>query len=133
VFKIQNDSTTRSKNGKHFVYRRTTASYNMTAIFYCGRITRFKQFTTLTTPCMHVGSNQTYHITCHLIYTVGGVMNRRFCLMLNTTFNNISVILVEETGVPWENHQHVASHLQTLSHNVVSCTPRHERGSNTQI
>ena len=49
--------------------------------------------------------------------------------------NNISVILwrsvllVEETGVPGENHQPVASHLQTLSHNVVSNTPRHEPGS----
>ena len=45
------------------------------------------------------------------------------CLMVfNTTFNNISVIswqsvlLVEETG---ENHRPVASHWQTLSHNVV--------------
>jgi hypothetical protein len=26
---------------------------------------------------------------------------------------------VEETGGPGENHQHVASHWQTLSHNVV--------------
>ena len=48
------------------------------------------------------------------------------CLMLfNATFNNISVIswrsvlLVEETGGPGENHQPVASHWQTLSHNVV--------------
>jgi hypothetical protein len=28
------------------------------------------------------------------------------------------------TGVPGENHRTVASHLQTLSHNVVSSTPR---------
>jgi hypothetical protein len=41
-------------------------------------------------------------------------------------FNNISIILwrsvllVEETR---ENHQPVASHWQTLPHNVVSCTP----------
>ena len=48
------------------------------------------------------------------------------CLMvLNATFNNISVIswrsglLVEETGVPGENHRPVASHWQALSHNVV--------------
>ena len=40
-------------------------------------------------------------------------------------FNNISVIswrsvlLVEETGGPGENHWPVASHWQTLSHNVV--------------
>jgi hypothetical protein len=30
-----------------------------------------------------------------------------------------SVLLVEETGGPWENHRPVASHWQTLSHNVV--------------
>jgi hypothetical protein len=41
------------------------------------------------------------------------------------TFNNISaiswrsVVLVEETGEPRENHRHVASHWQTLSYNVV--------------
>ena len=47
------------------------------------------------------------------------------CLMvINATFNNISVIswrsvlLEEETGVPWENHWTVASHWHTLSHNV---------------
>ena len=56
-------------------------------------------------------------------------------MVLNATFNNISVIswrsvlLVEETG---ENHRPVTSHWQTLSHNVVSSTPRHERGSNSQ-
>ena len=53
----------------------------------------------------------------------------------NATFNNISVILwrsfllLENTGVPWENHRPVASHWQTLSHNVVSSTPRHKQGS----
>ena len=58
--------------------------------------------------------------------------------MFNTTFNNISVIswpsvlLVEETGVPGENHQPVASHWQTVSHKVVSSTPRHEWDSNSQ-
>jgi hypothetical protein len=47
-------------------------------------------------------------------------------MVFNATFNNISVIswwfvlLVEETGVPRENHQAVESHRQTLSHNVVS-------------
>jgi hypothetical protein len=33
------------------------------------------------------------------------------------------VLLVEETGVPGENHRPVASHGQTLSHNVISSTP----------
>jgi hypothetical protein len=36
----------------------------------------------------------------------------------------LSVLLVEETGVPVENHRPVASHRQTVSHNVVSSTPR---------
>jgi hypothetical protein len=31
-------------------------------------------------------------------------------MVFNTIFNNISVLLVEETGVPGENHQPVASH-----------------------
>jgi hypothetical protein len=43
----------------------------------------------------------------------------------DVTFNNISVISVEETDVPGENHRYVVSHWQTLSHNVVSSTPRH--------
>jgi len=41
-------------------------------------------------------------------------------------------VMVEETGVPGKNHRHDASHCQTLSHNVVSSTPRHERYSNSQ-
>ena len=54
-------------------------------------------------------------------------------MVFNATFNNISVIswwsvlLVEKTGVPGENYRSVASHWQTLSHNVVSSTPRNER------
>ena len=58
-------------------------------------------------------------------------------MVFNTTFNNISVIscqsvlLVEETGVPGENHWSVASHWQSLSHNVLSSTPRHEWGLNS--
>ena len=60
-------------------------------------------------------------------------------MVLNATFNNISVILwrsvllVEEAGVPGEKHRHDASHRQTLSHNVVSSAPRHERGSNSKL
>jgi hypothetical protein len=46
-------------------------------------------------------------------------------MVFNATFNNISVItwqsvlLVEETGVPGENHRPITSHWQTLSYNVV--------------
>jgi len=54
-------------------------------------------------------------------------------------FNNISVIslwsplLMEETRVPREHHRPVASHGQTLSHNIVSSTPCHERNSNSHF
>ena len=55
-------------------------------------------------------------------------------MVCNAIFSNISVIsrrsvlLVEETGVPAENHRLVASHWQTLSHIVVSP----EKDSNSQ-
>jgi hypothetical protein len=51
-------------------------------------------------------------------------------LVFNATINNISVIswrsvlLVEETWVPGENHRPAASYWQTLSHTVVSSTLR---------
>jgi hypothetical protein len=57
-------------------------------------------------------------------------------MVIKATFNNISVIswrsvlLVEETR---EHHRPVASHWQTLSHNVISSLPRHEPGSNSQL
>jgi hypothetical protein len=60
-------------------------------------------------------------------------------MVFYATVNNISVIswwlvlLVEETGVPGENHRPFASHRRTLSHNVVSNSPRHERGWNSQL
>jgi hypothetical protein len=52
--------------------------------------------------------------------------------VFNTTFNNVSfiswqlVLLVEETGVPGENHRPAASHWQTWSHSVVSSTSRQD-------
>ena len=52
--------------------------------------------------------------------------------MFNATFNNISVILlwsvlsVEETGVPRENHRSVACHWQIVSHTVVWSTRCYE-------
>ena len=51
-------------------------------------------------------------------------------IVLHATFNNISVtswwsvLSVEETGVPGENHRPATSHWQTLSHDVVLSTPR---------
>jgi hypothetical protein len=59
-------------------------------------------------------------------------------MVFNATFNNISaiswryILLVEDTGVPRENHWPAVSHWQTLSHNVVMSTLRHERDSNSQ-
>jgi hypothetical protein len=41
--------------------------------------------------------------------------------------------LMEETEVPGENQRPAISHSQTLSHNVVSSTPRHKLGSNSQL
>jgi hypothetical protein len=58
-------------------------------------------------------------------------------MVFNVTFNNISVILwlsvllVEETGVPGQNYRPAASQWQPLSHKVVSSTPRHEWDSNS--
>jgi hypothetical protein len=65
---------------------------------------------------------------------IGGFLE---VMVFKATFNNISciswrsVLLAEETGVPRENHRPAACHWQTLSHNVVSSTPRHEQGSNS--
>ena len=47
-------------------------------------------------------------------------------MVFNGTFNNISVtswrsvLLVEQIGLPAENHRPVPSHSQTLSHNIDS-------------
>ena len=59
-------------------------------------------------------------------------------MVFNATLNNIavlswqSVLLVGESRVSAENNRPVVSQQQYLSHNVVSSTPRHERGSNSQ-
>jgi len=53
-------------------------------------------------------------------------------------FNNISavslwsVLFVKETGVPRENHGSATRNWQTLSYNVVSNTPQHERNLNSR-
>ena len=54
-------------------------------------------------------------------------------MALNATFSNslvilwLSALLVEETGVPGENHRPVTRHCQT-----VSSTPLHQWDSNAQ-
>ena len=67
-------------------------------------------------------------------------LDKRLCLIkgvrvsvtvFNAIFNNNSVLLVEETIVPRENHRPFTNKL--LSHNVVLSTPRHEQDSNSQL
>ena len=70
------------------------------------------------------------------LYIIDGLV---WFMVFSTIFNNIlviswqSVLLVEETGVPGENPRPVVSHWQILSHNIVSSTLRHQRGSNSQL
>ena len=52
-----------------------------------------------------------------------------WCLTIFQLYRGGKLFLVEETRVRRENHQPVATHWQTWSHNVVSSKPRHERGS----
>jgi hypothetical protein len=65
---------------------------------------------------------------CQVLWWLFRVRAR--ALVCSATLNNISVIswrsvlLLEETEVPGENYRPVASHWQTLSHNVESSTPR---------
>jgi len=68
---------------------------------------------------MCTSENQTdngYNLSLYVLFV--------WLMVFKATFNNISVIswqsvlLLEETG-PRENHRPVASHGQTLSHNVV--------------
>jgi hypothetical protein len=59
-------------------------------------------------------------------------------ILLKVTLNTItlhsrSISCIEETGIPGENSRHAGSYWQTVSHNVVSSTTRHERGSNSHI
>jgi hypothetical protein len=54
------------------------------------------------------------------------ILKNNHSLAFNNNISWRSVLLVEETG---ENHLPGASHWQTLSHNVLSNTPRHEQVS----
>jgi hypothetical protein len=74
--------------------------------------------------------------SCLSVNTFGEGLSRKGegGMVFNASFNNISaiswwsVLLVEETRVPRENHWPAASHWQTLSHCILSSTPCHERG-----
>ena len=97
-------------------------------------------------PCKNLHLTLSHLFICYLIFKSSFLLawSKKVWLILwfmvlNTTFNNISVIswrsvlLVEETRVPGENHWLVASHWQTLSHNVVSSTSLHEWVLNSQL
>jgi hypothetical protein len=51
---------------------------------------------------------------------------------LQNVYTHIEAPLVEETGVPGENHEPITRHWQALSHNVVLSTPRYEWNLNSQ-
>ena len=88
---------------------------------------------------INVNISHFYHLLCNYSANWNKTLQVVWLMVFGATFNNISVIswwsvlLVEETGVPGENHRPVAIHCQTWSHNVVSSIPRHERGSNSQL
>ena len=71
--------------------------------------------------------------------TLSMPVNRVRVIVFNATFNNIlviswrSVLLVEETGLTLRKPLTFCKLLTTLSHNVVSSKPRHERDSNSQL
>ena len=84
--------------------------------------------------CIHLTSHSTSLLTFFYVFldivALVPIWNIRVrVVVFNATFNNISVIswqsvvLVEETRVPGENKRPVASHWQTLSHNVDMSTP----------
>ena len=65
----------------------------------------------------------------YFFFTHGQCVYMMVGLWCFTPLNNISAIsllsvLLEETGVPGENPQPIASLYETFSHNVVSSTPR---------
>jgi hypothetical protein len=47
--------------------------------------------------------------------------------------NNLYELKIFISFISGENHRIAASHCQTLPHNVVSSTPRHEQDSNSQL
>ena len=91
-------------------------------IYYLCDIDQYVQYIKCIFTCFHIVSAK---------YLLESDIEEIGVMVFKASFNNISVLLVEENEVSGENNRPVASHLQTLSHNVVSNTPRHERDSNS--
>jgi len=113
-------------------------SYPTHSFSWFPRFSSFISLSETTMPCGgHIGCwiwtkrwmlfmKTTYHSCKISVSNKHTKHTKPICLMvINATFNNISVIswrsvvLVEETGGPGENHRPVESNWQTLSHNVV--------------
>jgi hypothetical protein len=115
--KMTNRKLKASKNNnKTFILN--TTNYRTTS---CSASSRLRIYHEQITTSEHGTQNVNYKSTiCTEIESLF------VCLMVfNATFNNISVIswrsvlLVEQTWGPGKKHRPVASHWQTLSHNVV--------------
>ena len=89
----------------------------------------YSHLLTLTFIPKHTWSNSTLVFSCKILNLHIGWFGL-WCLMPLSTILGQSLLLMEETGVPGENHRPVASHWQTSSHSVVSSTP-HLRGIQT--
>ena len=68
---------------------------------------------------LHFKQGGFFSIYKHLHFISYGGLEVRV-LVFHATFNNISVLLVEEDRVPRKINPYAATHWQTLSHNVVS-------------
>ena len=65
-------------------------------------------------------------ILAHMVCVCGGGILYIATSIIIAVTSWWSVLLMEETGLPRENHLSAACHCQTVSHNVVSSTPRHD-------
>jgi hypothetical protein len=83
------------------------------------------QYVTILWIYLNMSTYYEYISICYHPMNISQYVNILWIYLNNVTFNNISIIswcsvlLVEETGGLGENNQPVASHWQTLSHNVV--------------
>jgi hypothetical protein len=83
--------------------------------------------------CNEVWHSPNWRCFCNNILYLNRVS---YILMCSTKPHKINSIFIFFTSMKYKvmiDHWPVTSHWQTLSHNVVSSTPCHERGSNSQL